>query len=273
MNINSYTQQRISFSGGLTQGIMREINSVNPYNIEQIMVKNNINADFENNKIIAWCCAKTLEIIKKLHIRLGLPANIFVKDLNTLNCQDLNIYAFTNFLPCRITQNSDDITPAVSIIFNKNFNWEHLDKISNYEFFDAHNTATDFFLEPFLHEFGHIAHERNLINKLGTNKTVLSLINLTKASTIKKYQTQFSLTNESLCECAKSSPLELIACDLSKRIIDCIDRNKIALDKKPLVNSPYQRFLGIVSVFKKYSLQDLLINNFYSGKTDVLDKI
>ena len=237
------------------------------------MGNNNINADFENNKIIAWCCAKALEIIKKLNLRLGLPANIFVKDLNTLNCQDLNIYAFTNFLPCRITKGADEITPAVSIIFNKDFNWEHLDEASDYEFYDAHNTATDFFLEPFLHEFGHIAHERHLIDKFGTDRTVQSLVNLTEEPTIDKYQTRFSIKEKELCGCAKASPLELIACDLSKRIIDCINRNNISLDKNPFINSPYQRFFDIVSLFRKYSLQDLLINNFYNGKTDVLDRI
>lgn len=273
MNINSYTQQKLSFSGGLTQGIKREIHSVNPYKVEQIMANNNINADFENNKIIAWCCAKALEIIKKLNLRLGLPANIFVKDLNTLNCQDLSIYAFTNFLPCRITKNSDEITPAVSIIFNKDFNWEYLDEASDYEFYDAHNTATDFFLEPFLHEFGHIAHERHLIDKFGTVRTVQSLVNLTEETTVDKYQTRFSIKEKDLCGCAKASPLELIACDLSKRIINCIDRNRMALDKNSFISSPYQRFFDIVSLFRKYSLQDLLINNFYNGKTDVLDRI
>ena len=277
MNTNLYTQRKINFTGGLSNKIRTEINNTSPTKLAQVLAKDSIVADFDNNKTIAWCCTKVVELLKKIQklygISIKFPNNIFVKDLNTLEYNNSDIYGFTNFLPCKITKNTDEITPAVSIIFNKDMPWEKLDEMSDLEFYDAHNTATDYFLEPFIHEFGHIAHENHLIDKLGINKTIQSLIDLTDETTVRKYQIRFSEKATNLCGCAKTSPLELIACDFSKRIIDSINKNTIALNKNPFMNSPYQHFFDIVNLFRMHSLEDLLINKFYNGKIKILDKI
>lgn len=274
MRLNSNIQPNIKFTGGITHNIKRDIYSTNPHRVQYLLSQREINADFRNNRVIAWCCAKTIEILDKLKKPLfGLPTNIFVKDLNELNWEDQEIYGFTNFLPCRITKNSDEVIPAASIIFNQDFPWDKLDEISDFEYYDAHNTATDYFLEPFVHEFGHIAHEIHLIDKFGAKKTVSKLVELTDENTIQKYKTKFSEKEDGLCECAKISPLELIACDISKRIITNLDKCNVLLSKNPFIDSPYQCFFAIINLIKQYSLQDMLINKFFNGKTKFLDKV
>ena len=57
----------ISFKAGLTPKIMKDIQAVNPTEISQYLSNKEIVTNFQDNKIIAWCCAKVVEIIEYIN--------------------------------------------------------------------------------------------------------------------------------------------------------------------------------------------------------------
>lgn len=96
----------ISFQAGLTKQIRSEIASSNVKQISDYISKNGIPNDFKENKLIAWCSLKCLEIIKTLNkeynLRLGLPKGIFVEDFKLLNVSNQQSAGITNFAPCQL---------------------------------------------------------------------------------------------------------------------------------------------------------------------------
>lgn len=64
----------INFQAGLTKQIKSEIASSNVKQISDYISKNGIPNDFKENKLIAWCSLKCLEIIKNFEQRIQLAA-------------------------------------------------------------------------------------------------------------------------------------------------------------------------------------------------------
>ncbi len=279
MKINSQKNfnSNISYAGGLTKSMITDIRNTDVTQIQNYLAKKNIKSDFQNNKFIAWSVIKVFEFIKELQntfkLKLGYPNNIMVKDTKTLSIPDLeSTYGFCNLVPCRIHKTSDEITPAKSIIFNKDFPWDKINEISDFDFHIAKNTTTDFFLEFVFHEFSHIFHENHLLDKYSINKVLKKLILMTDPENIKKYQQLYGqLVENKICKYAKKEPLDLIACDMSGRLINNLDRNNIKLRSNPLKNSPYEKLFFLKNIFNNKSQIDRLIKNFFDGETKVLN--
>ena len=270
-------REQISYAGGLTKPMIADIRNTDVSKVQHYFAQNNINADFQDNKFLAWATAKVFDIIKALqqnfNLKPGLPNNILVKDTNALCIPNLeSTYGFCNLVPCKIHKGSDEVTPAKSIIFNKNFPWHKIDEISDFDFHDAKNTTTDFFLESIIHEFGHIFHENNLLKKFSIKEVLKKLLAMTDPANIQTYQQRYGqLVADNLCQYATKEPLDLIDCDMSKRVIPNLDRENLTPVNNPFINSPYENLFALKRLFRNTDEIDLLIKQIYDGKTEILN--
>ena len=279
MKINNYCHsqnKKIYYTGGLTKQMVSEISNVNTNAIEHYMNHQGINVDFANNKFVAWSVLKTTELIKSLnknfHLKIDFPENIFVKNFSELllGKDFAEIYGITNFLPCRLYKNNDNIMPAKTIIFNKEFPWHMIDEISDYDYYKMNNTTSDFFLESFIHEFSHIAHEGHLSNKYGINNCVNKIVALNNANNNTMFKAKYgNLAKKNICNYAETSLFDLIACDISKRIIEKLDRNSIKISQNPFKNSPYNS--NLLNLFSQKKPFDKFIKKIYNGNTSMLN--
>ena len=278
MQINSKKRlnSNISYAGGLTKPMITDIRNTDVSKIQNYLAKNNINSDFQNNKFLAWSVVKVFEFIKELQntfkLKLGYPSNIIVKAPKTLSIPDLEFtYGFCNLVPCKIHKASDEITPAKSIIFNKDFPWDQINEISDFDFHVAKNTTTDFFLEFVFHEFSHVFHENHLLDKFSINKVLKKLTSLTDLKNIENYRQLYGkLVENSLCQYAKKEPLDLIACDMSSRLIGNLDRDNIRAINNPFKNSPYEKLFSFKNFFNSKDKIDILIKRIFDGDTKIL---
>lgn len=255
--------QNVNFKAGLTSQIRKEIAASDVQKISSYISQQGVKNDFKNNKIVAWCSLKSLEIMKKL--KLGLPKGIFVEDFFYLNVSDKKAPGLLNFAPAKLYLDKDTIVPEKTIFFNEyeelnhtkgNLFWDNINEISD-QTFENNLSTTDFFLEMFLHEFSHVAHETNLIEKLGGTKLVKLLQNLSH------FQIQNSDLVAKICQYAVSNPLEAVACDLSKRIIISLDRESLIPKDNCIRNSPYRK----LSLFhRQESRLDKMLRAYWNGK-------
>ncbi len=272
----------INFQAGLTQKMQKEIASSDIKRIAQEFAKNGIQTDFKENKVIAWCSLKCLEIIKYLnenyHLNLGLPNGIFVEDFQNLNIQDKSSIGFLNFAPVKLHKKDSKITPEKTIFFNefKDFNhsdgneyWERIDCMAD-ENFDRHFSSTDFFLEPILHEFLHAVHEQNLIQKLGGKKLVKLLEETLTPPKLEIFRAKYQNMLEKICVYASENPFEAVACDFSKRTIENIDKNVLLPCIDFVSQSPYKK----QSLFKRFLIRKPdskiteTLHHFWNGKME-----
>ena len=79
---------------------MQEIQRADILEISSRLAKKGIPTDFKGNKIIAWCCDKTIEIFEQINQKfktnLSLPKGIFVENFQSLNVDTPNMYGFCN---------------------------------------------------------------------------------------------------------------------------------------------------------------------------------
>ena len=277
-SINIKNVYHVKFNGGLNKAIRSDILATDCSKIQNLLKKEkDINADFANNKLIAWATYKITKLIDELKnntkIPIEFPTNIITANLNDYNIDNNGlIYGFTNFLPCRFNNKNNDIVPGMSIIFNKDFPWEKIDEISDYDYSKGH-TTTNHFLESFIHEFAHIIHEGNLLNKQSAEKVQKDLNLLTDNTTIQNYKKEYGEEIvQNLCGYAVETPLDLVACDMSYRFIENLEENEISLKGNPFNQSPYSRTLFSL-VLKKQSNLDIIINKIFNANQKFLAKI
>lgn len=280
MNIHS---TNINFRAGLTRQLKQEIHSSDIDKISRIISNHGIQNDFKGNKLIAWCSLKCLEIVNKLNndynLKLGLPKEIFVEDFKWLNVSDKNAAGVTNFAPTQLYKENNTIIPERTIFFNEfkslnysggNEYWDRIDAESDANF-ENRISATDFFMEVFFHEFSHTLHEDNLINKFGGEKTVQKIKNAFQPLNIRRFRDKSETLLKSICEYAALNPFEAVACDLSKRFIENIDKNKLSINNNILSKSPYEKPSFMESVFKCQNHNPLnkLLRKLWNGKFDI----
>ena len=274
----------INFKAGLTAAMQREIKACNVAKISSHFAQNGINTDFKNNKLIAWCSLKCLEIIealnKKYNLKLGLPEGIIVEDFSKLKLREKGSLGFVNIASAKLYIEKEETTPGRTIFFNefKKFNypkgnefWDRIDKTSD-DNFERHLSATDFFLEVFLHEFMHIAHESHLIKKLGADKFLNLADKVLEAPNIQRFQDKYEHLTDKICSYASSNPMETVACDLSNRIIKNLDENTLIPKDNFIPKSPYETRAFLYNMFHKRN-PDILFNllkNLWNGKFDFI---
>lgn len=284
---NDYNKiQNISFKAGLTPKMMQEIQNADVLEISKKLEQKGIPNDFKGNKVIAWCCDKTVEIFE--HIKKGLPQGIFVDDFTKLNVESQTMYGFCNLRPTELYKNSNEIVPSRTIFFNtfdtiRNkmpsykqclYDWSNINNIAD-EHYNTKHSATNHFLDLFIHEFSHVSHEGNLLDKINPNKLAEILEKIHENEQLVKYRTKYGSDMKQICTYAANTPLDAIACDMSKIITGSLENNVLLPTNNPFINTPYdkQNFLDKINIlnhFKnKKSLNDIL-RNFWNGKFDHL---
>lgn len=261
LQINS-TSNNFSFKAGLTNQLKREIATCDVTKVSSYFSKYKITSDFQNNKTVAWCVLKCFEILKSLNqkynVNLGYPNGIFVEDFNKLNIDKTGVLGFTNFAPTKLYLNKDSIIPEKTIFFDK-LDWNKIDEIAD-ENYTFGTSTTDFFLETFLHEFTHVVHENNLLNNKSGADVIKFLLTMLNSDFINSFQKKYSNFIRTICNYALENPLETVACDISKRIISCIDKNTLLPQYNFIDTSPYKK----LPLLKKIILQNSSKNTLYT---------
>ena len=241
--------------------MQNEIRMTDVSKISREFLHNGIEADFKENKILAWCSLQCLKIIKSMNekygLNLGLPNGVFVEDFKKLNIREGNATGFLNFAPTKLYLSENKITPEKTIFFNefKGFNysggnefWDRIDRMAD-ENFERHFSSTDFFLEPILHEFVHAVHEQNLIQKLGGKKLVKLLEETLTPPKLETFRAKYGLMFEKICTYASETPFEAVACDLSKRTIENLDKTTLLPQSNFIKSSPYRKLSPLKRLF------------------------
>lgn len=273
---NQYNKQNIAFGAGLTPKMMQEIQSVDILKISDRLAQKGIPTDFKDNKVIAWCCEKTVNIFEQLNekygIKLSLPKGIRIADFKDLDTDSPNAYGFCNLAPMKLVKGSEKDVPSRILFFNTQYNWNDVDLIAN-KSFELRHSSTDFFLYLFIHEFVHAAHEDKLLEKFNEKKLLNKILKVKNPQQIQKYQQKYKQEVSKICRYALTDPIEAIACDIPRYIVKSIDPDSLELNKNPFSGSPYENlsFWKKINMFKQrdqnYKLNKIM-KRFWNGQFD-----
>ncbi len=266
---NKIPCKNIDFRAGLTPKMIQEIKKADILEISDKLAQNGIVNDFNGNKILAWCCDKTVEIFQLLNkqfgLNLGLPKEIYVEDFTKLNVDDLEMYGFCNLAPFELRKSSDEIIPSRVVFFNSLKKWENIDLISNRRYKDK-LASTDFFLDIPFHEFIHSAHEDRLLDLFDGDLLLKKLQSLKDPKQVLMYQQKYGQKVSTISQYALNDPLDAVACDLSKRIANSIDKDSLIPVKNPFAGSPYQDNSSFIKKMQlKLNPLNEMLKNFWNG--------
>lgn len=273
----------ISFNAGLTSAMKQEIKSTDVKKVSNELLKLGIDSDFKENKLIAWCSLQCINIIKefneKYNLKLGLPKGIFVEDFNNLKTSNKQSLGFCNLAPARLYLGKDIVTPEQTLFFNEfqelnsksgNEFWDNIDVIADIDF-DSKYSATDFFLDKILHEFMHVVHENNMLKQMSGKAFINTLQKVFAPQYLELFHKKYErLLSSYICKYAYQNPFEAVACDLSKKTIDCLDKNKLDLTNNFFENEPYKKnsFIESHIIYTPQKKIDTTLKNFWNGKFD-----
>lgn len=270
-NFSKPQKQKIAFEAGLTQKMIQEIRQTDTVQISRKFAQKGIPTDFKGNKVIAWCCYKTAELIeqanKRFGVNLALPRGIFVEDFDNLRVGDSEMTGFCNHAQAKLYKNSDAITPSRTIFFNSIHNWHNVDSMSDSRFATRHS-GSDFFLDIFFHEFSHVLHDEHLLD-LYDPQTVLAKLQFTQdPHNVAKFQAQYGATVSKVCNYAKTNPLETVACDLSRKLAQSLDKKALIPVQTPFLRVPYKNdeLSFVESLEFKISPLKQALRRFWDGK-------
>lgn len=280
--------RKISFEAGLTPKIMQEIQKADVLEISKKLAKKGIPADFKDNKVIAWCCNKAIEIFEQLNKNykqgLALPKGIFVEDFEKLNIEHPNMYGFCNLQPTKLIKKSDNLVPSRVIYFNNFktqspkvadeykwlYNWDFINSISDVRFLTK-QSGTDCFMDIFIHELTHASHEDRLLSKLGGKTLANKIAVLKQQQKITEYQKKYGQKIAKICDYALTDPFEAVSCDVSRIIANTLDKNTLMPINNPFIGTPYENlsFWQRVNI-PNYSNEERplkeILRNFWNGK-------
>ena len=141
--------------------------------------------------------------------------------------------------------------------------WDQVDEIANMNF-ENKTTTTDFFLETFLHEFAHVMHEGNMQKNHSSSELVKIIISMVKGQEPAFQKLKPEIT-EKISEYATTNPLEMIACDLSKRIINCTSKETLQPIGDFTINSPYKKQNLFKRLFERKDNLEKMLKNTWNG--------
>ncbi len=276
LKISAISNNRnFTFRAGYTNIMKNEVASIIPQKVSREMAKRNITADFKDNKFLAWASIKCLNIIdamnNKYKLHLGLPKGIIAEDFELIKTAEPSAIGCCNILPSNIYKDNDVIIPEKTILFNISENrgmskvWDKIDEVADFNY-DIGVGATNFFLESVIHEFSHVLHLDNMLNKLGAAKYIASISEVLKDDCNSKLRSSWSLFRN-ICHYAMTSPLEAVACDISKREIDVLDSETLLPKSNFIKGSPYEDKNIVQKIFdnKSDKLSELL-SRYWQGK-------
>ena len=275
--INDFSYNKPSFRAGLTKKFKNEINYCSVQKISKELETLNIKTDFKGNKLLAWCALQCTKLITEINNRYGLnlalPKGIFVEDFSRLKVNTKDAYGFMNMTPAFLYSDKNVLVPEKTIFINEfkemnydggNTIWDLVDELADMNF-ENKTTTTDFFLETFLHEFAHVMHEGNMQKNHSSSELVKIIISMVKGQEPAFQKLKPEIT-EKFSEYATTNPLEMIACDLSKRIINCTSKETLQPIGDFTINSPYKKQNLFKRLFERKDNLEKMLKNTWNGK-------
>lgn len=264
--------QMINFGAGLTPKMMQEINKTDVIAISNKLAQKGIPNDFKSNKVLAWCCDKTIDVFEQLNQRfrlnLALPQGIYVEDFRKLNVEDSQMYGFCNLAPFELRKGFSEDVPSRVLFFNSLQKWEDIDSISDRRYREK-LASTDFFLDIPFHEFVHSAQEDRLLDLYDGKMLLEKLQSLKDPKQIAIYQKKYGAKMSRISNYALNNPLDAIACDLSRRISNSISRTTLTPTKNPFKGLPYQDNLSLLQQLRlKQNSLNQILRSFWNGVFD-----
>lgn len=279
----SNKKQSITFKAGMTSKIISSIVNTDVADISNKLAKKGVDSEFRGNKIVAWCSGKVVEIFEQINDKfaknLPMPKGIYVEDFANLKSNNLYSAGFCNMFPTYLYKNSAKVIDGKTLFFNNyssinstipsqikwQYDWEYINTNADLNY-ARKQFATPHFLNVFLHEFSHLAHEENMLKKFG-GKKLLDILNQTLSKKeICKFAEKYNNTVSEICDYATASPLETIACDMPKKIVSALDES-LNITKNPFKNTPYEKSPLIQRLNNNYpnTPLDNILRNFWNG--------
>lgn len=263
MKVKSYKQSlcQQKFSAGLNRNIINAVENCDVDLISGHLRAKGIANNFQGDKVRAFCSMKIIELIdnmnSKFHIGFSYPNAIITGDL-AKHIGKPKTFGFCTFTPLK--SKSGFICPEKTIFFNQSNagvkeELETLDKIAEIDYKEGFNSSNNFLIN-FIHEFAHAIHEGNLL-KRHTPRKVIKILQTwnTEQFNIEYRQKYLSVTNK-ICGYAGTNILDTLACDLSGKIGNCLNKN-LTIENNIFKNTVYEP-QNIVKRLK----QNLFTNEF-----------
>lgn len=267
-------KSRVNFGAGWSAKIEREIINCKIPDIADTFEKQGIETDFKDNKVIAWCSLKTLEIFNELNqkykLNLKLPKAVYVEDFSKLHEQNPEEYGICNWYPGYLKKDSDKIYPERTVIFNSfnddkyEHNWANIDSIAE-NLYQNRIMSTPHFLSTPIHEFSHAVQNGYLFDRFNEEdflKRVRTLINPQNCNLFKQKYGGF-LT--SISTKAEQKPLEAVADDMTQKISKALSFDTLHFGYNPFIFSSYPKnsIVGKLLSFKK---SDNILSRIWNGE-------
>lgn len=160
----------ITFSSGLNRALAQSYNQINIDHVETLLQRENVNADFQMNKTVAFCLQKILEIFDILKTKI----NVKIFDLNAPNIrvynrQSLN-FPFKGYGFCipetRTVLKNELPYETGSIFYDDEYSIEELNNKLD-ESFSRNERSSSHYLSPFIHEIMHGVYLDYIYKKYG----------------------------------------------------------------------------------------------------------
>lgn len=256
-NSSNSFKKDISFEAGLTSEMLREIQKADVVEISRKFAKQGIPTDFQGNKAIAWYNEKSIKILKQLNkkykLRWPLPEGIFMVDFANLNGVNPDMYGFCNMVPYKLIKNSDKIIQPGTVFFNNFetfkkqvpqkyqwlFDWNYINEIADYRY-ENKDSATACFLDIVLHEAIHAAWIKRLLYKFKGDVLAKKIELANEPKQIAEYQRKYGPKVSQICDYTLTSPFDSVACDMSRTIINSLDKETLLPIKNPFIDTPYE---------------------------------
>lgn len=268
-NSQKSQKQNLAFEAGLTPRMMQEIQQSDVLAISNKLEAKGILNDFKDNKILAWCCNKTVEIFEQINQKFGtnlsLPRGIFVEDFKYLNTETPHAYGICNLTRTTLIKGSGEIIPSRIVFFNSEHDWNDIDSIADKRY-AGKKTGTDFFLYSILHEFTHVLHEDNLLGQFDGKIVLKKILSATNSRKVKKYQRKYGDRVSQLGTNALIDPLEAVGCDMPIKIIASLDKETLLPTKNPFIGTAYEKKASTKKYPDKKRPLEEILRNFWNGK-------
>lgn len=216
----------MNFGTGWNSKITDEIQNCNVEKISANFSRRNIDTNFKENKVVAWCCEKVTNIFEKLNnkykINLALPKGIFVEDFSKIDTANNRMFSFCNWFQNPLLNSDPKIFDERTLFFNSNSSWENINYITE-EQFKSGFWSNNHFLINFFHEFTHSSHNEYLLHKFKPEKLRTKLEIITSKKYVEEYQKKYKELISHISGQALANPLETIAEYIPNKIIKAID--------------------------------------------------
>ena len=169
--------QRVSFKAGLTPTIKAQAARYSAANIEHLFQKQGVNADFKNNRAIAYCCGIVNDIFETLTAKYKLPFGAKPPSLTVYHDWELVNYNDTGCIGFCLPDSAKIISgkgvyETRSVFYNneKMKTLTEMDALAEAQYNSGFN-STNHFLHTIIHEWVHNIHNDLLYRVFGYDGT------------------------------------------------------------------------------------------------------